>query len=148
MKTTLFLLAMFTIVSCSQKSTKEKTEINTLPVNTEITVDNAKQVTSFDDSPESVVMYFYASRIRKDNEWEKVCPPADKRSERLNRGLTEYNNWTFTKYHFVKKEEENPNKLWLTVYFSIIYEGDTDDGEDQIQVEKIDGKWLITEVPT
>jgi hypothetical protein len=48
----------------------------------EITVDNAKSVTSFENTPESVVTYFFASRIRKDNEWEKVCLP--KENVRIN----------------------------------------------------------------
>lgn len=144
MKNSLYLLLMFIAAGCSVKTQKQKA----LPPDTEITIQNAKQVTAFDNTPESVVMYFYASMIRKDKEWEKVCPKEGKQTKMFRGKMEDYSSWTFAKYRFVKKEEFEKDKYWVTIYMSIIYEGKPDDGEDQVTVEKINGKWLITEVPT
>jgi len=115
---------------------------------TEITADNAKSVTSFENTPESVVTYFFASKIRTDNEWEKVCLPKEKRSDKFTRGLKEYDSWIFTKYKYVDTKEFEKNKLWVKIYMEITFKGDSDSGEDEVTVELVDGKWLITEVPT
>lgn len=141
-KNSLFIVLVFLATSCASKTKK------TLPADTEITVDNAKQVTAFDNTPESVVMFFYASRIRKDNAWEKVCLPANERSERMVRKLEDYSKWTITKYRFVDKEEFEKDKWWVKIYMSVTVEGETDDGEDEATVEIINGKCVVTEVPT
>jgi hypothetical protein len=147
MKKYLYVIALVLLASCSSKQSKESKQ-KALPPETEITGDNAGQVTSFDNTPESVVMYFYASRIRKDNDWEKVCQPADQQSDKMKRKLNEYSKWTFTKYKYVSKKEFEPNKFWVTLHMAITVEGESDEGEDEATVEMIDGKWVVTEVPT
>lgn len=140
-----------------QDSTKTtgQTESSTTHVNDgdvpplmQVTIENAKDVNTFQNTPESVVIYFFASRIRKDKEWEKVCPTPDKRTDELKRGLEEYNKWTFTKCRFVEKKEFEKNKFWVKVYMEINIDGETDNGEDEATVEFIDGKCVITDVPT
>ena len=157
----IFIISLIVVLaSCGAKKVNPENKQDTASVQqtsladgtisplTEITDDNANGVTSFENTPESIVMYFFASKIRKDNEWEKVCLPKDQRSDKLKRGLDEYNNWGFTKYRFVDKKEFDKGKFWVKIYMSITYEGATDDGEDEVTVEMIDGNWLITEVPT
>jgi hypothetical protein len=144
MRVCMYIVTLVFLAGCSSKKAQQKP----LPPETEITSENAKQVVAFDNSPESVVMYFYASRIRKDNDWEKVCQSADQRSDKMKRKLEEYSKWTFTKYRYVSKKEFEPNKFWVTIHMAITVEGDSDEGEDEATVELIDGKWVITEVPT
>lgn len=115
---------------------------------TEITVVNAGDVTSFEETPESIVMYFYASKIRKDNDWEKVCIPERARSSKFTNALGAYESWIFTKYRFVSKEEFAPDVWSVTIYMEISMNGQTDSGTDQVKVEKVDGSLFITEVPT
>ena len=143
MKNSFFLILVF-VLGCNSKTQKPKS----LSPDAEITIENAKQVTAFENTPESIVMYFFASRIRKDNEWEKVCPEEGMQTRAFMRKIAEYSSWTFTKYHFVRKEEVEKDKYWVTIYMEIIYEGKTDDGEDQVTVELMDGKWVITDIPT
>jgi hypothetical protein len=143
MKIYMYVITLVVLTGCS-KGARQKA----LPPETEITTENAKQVVAFDNSPESVVMYFFASRIRKDKEWEKVCLPTDQRSDKMKRKLEKYDQWTFTKYRYVSKKEFEPNKFWVTIHMAISVDGDADEGEDEATVEKIDGKWIVTEVPT
>jgi hypothetical protein len=71
-----------------------------------------------------------------------------KRSDKLTRGLKEYDSWVFTKYKYVDTKEFEKNKLWVKIYMEITFKGDSDSGEDEVTVELVDGKWMITEVPT
>lgn len=142
MKVSLYIIALALLVSCSKAKQK------VLPPETEITTANASQVQAYDNTPESVVMYFYASMIRNDKAWEKVCPPEPKQSKMFRGKMEEYSSWNFTKYRFVKKEEFEKDSYYVTIYMAIIFEGKEDDGEDQVTVEKIDGKWMVTDVPT
>ncbi len=142
MKKVILLFFIVAVASCGTKKKK------ILPPETEITVENAGQVTSFENTPESVVMYYFASRIRKDQDWEKVCIPTDKRSDRMVRQLKDHGEWTFSKYHFVSKKEFEKDKWWVLSYFAVSFKGEEEDGEDEVTVELVDGKWLITEVPT
>jgi hypothetical protein len=119
----------------------------TLPSGTLITAENANQVTGFENTPESVLMYFYASRIRKDNAWEKVCLPEQQRSDYMKRQLEKYAGWNITKYQYVSKKEFEPGKFWVNLYMEIIFNGRADDGHDEATVEKIDGRWVITDIP-
>ncbi len=109
---------------------------------------NASSIKDFENTPESIVTFFYASKIRNDNEWLKVIPEEGDRSERLNRKLEEYENWTFTKFKLVSKMESSEKQLWIKIFMEIVYEGGVDSGTDEVTVELIDGKWIITSVPT
>jgi len=109
---------------------------------------NAKKVKKYENTPESVVTYFYASRIRGDNKWEKIIPPEAERSDRLERKLETYAKWNITKFHLVSKTEYEKNKYWVKVYFEIEINGKTDSGTDEATVILKNGKWIISSVPT
>ncbi len=143
MKNVSFILFALVILGCGSKKAK------VLPFDTEITSANAKEVTAFENTPESVVMYFYASLIRDDNDWQKVCP-AEEKQTKMFRGKMgdEYSQWTFNKYRFVKKEEFQKDRYYVTIYMSISINGKEDDGEDQVTVERIGDKWMVTDVPS
>jgi hypothetical protein len=138
------LLGIFAFPAFSQSSYTWKE----FPNSKEITVANAGEVKTFENTMQSVVDYFYASRIRKDSEWEKVVPVAAERSERMLRELTKYDTWTITKYHIVSSTEFEPGKFWVKIYMEISIDGRTKGATDEADVELINGKWVITSVPT
>ncbi|MBI3136736.1 MAG: hypothetical protein HYZ14_18830 [Bacteroidetes bacterium] len=149
--------AVVALLSCSfgcanhtPENASLQSENNTgkLSPETEITSLNAADVTSYENTPESIAMYFYASRIRKDTDWEKVCVAEPERRPKFQNGLEKYATWNFEKYRFVRKEEFRPDAWWVTIYMAINVDGHTSDGEDEVTVEKINGTFLITEVPT
>ncbi|MFC2093300.1 hypothetical protein ACFLSV_05310 [Bacteroidota bacterium] len=109
---------------------------------------NASSIEDFENTPESIVTYFYASKIKNDDDWNNVLPEEGDRSKRLNRKLKEYENWTFTKFKLVSKMESGESQLWIKIFMEIVYKGRVDSGTDEVTVELIDGKWVITSVPT
>jgi hypothetical protein len=119
-----------------------------IQLTTPITKENAADVKTFDNSPESVVMYFYASRIRGDKDWEKVCQQPDERTDRMNRKLEDYEQWTILEYKFVSKVDKSDDRAYVKLWMKISVDGETDEGEDEAEVELINGKWVITSIPT
>ena len=145
MKSVLFLLLVFfTRVSHSQTE-QVWIKIEEPPL---ITVDNASSFEVYENTPESVLNYFYASRIRKDKEWEKVVPLPEDRSEELNLELERYSTWTITNFHLVSISVSKYTKALVKVYFKIEMNGRSEDGVDTAKLKIIDGKWTIISVPT
>ncbi len=48
----------------------------------------------------------------------------------------------------LKSFELNDDEAYLTVYFEIEYDGGTDDGEDEFELVKRNGVWMILYPPT
>jgi hypothetical protein len=142
MKNTMLILMLIVAISCGVKKSK------VLPPDTEITRENASQVSDFDNTPESVVMFFYASMIRRDKAWEKVCPTEQMQTKMFRGKMEEYGSWIFNKYHFVKKEEFEKDSYYVTIYMAITFKGEEGDGTDQVTVKKIGGKWKVIDIPT
>ena len=140
---TLFIAFHITISFSQSDSISEKYENSQL-----ITIENAHKIDSLKNTPASIVTYFYASKIRKDNKWKKVIPLEENRSERLKRKLITYSKWTITQFKLVSKTSYEKDKLWIKVFFEIEYKGQKDSGTDDVTVELINGKWVITSVPT
>ncbi len=113
-----------------------------------ITTENAKNYSSYENTPESVLNYFYASRIRKDGEWLKVFLPMEEWSARIANKVWKYDLWTITKFNLVSKTEYAPGKFWVKVNFEIVVDGKTDGGVDQAEVQFMNGQWIITSIPT
>tara|TARA_Y100000739_G_C20507385_1_gene417887 strand:- start:526 stop:1020 length:495 start_codon:yes stop_codon:yes gene_type:complete len=137
------LLNLIVIISFSQsKYTWEKYENPLLIKN-----DSTANIDDFENTPESIVTYFYASKIRKDSKWEKVIPNEDNRSENLKKELSFYENFAFTQFQLVSKTEYSKNELGIKVFFEIEYDGKKKSGTDGVTVKLINGKWLITNLP-
>ena len=155
-----FLFPLFFIVACAGSDPADTSGGETdgsnetdaaspmIQVNDLVTKENAPDVMSYTNTPESVVQFFYASRIRGDKEWEKVCQAEGDRSDRMNRKLEDYNEWTILEYKFVSKQEKNEEKCFIKLWMKISVDGETDEGEDEAEVELIGGKWVITSIPT
>ena len=114
----------------------------------EITTYNASSFESYENTVESVLNYFYASQIRKDMEWMNVFVPHADWDERIAKKLIKYDQWTITNFHMVSKSEYAPGKFYVKVYFKIEVDGKSEDGIDTAEVQLIDGKWIITSIPT
>lgn len=153
----LLFIGLLTLGGCAN-STSSENELSslssenetstTIQTTTLITKENAKDVSSFDNTPQAVVMFFYASRIRGDKEWEKVCLPENERSDKMKRKLEEYKTWTILEYKFVSVKEKSDDKCFVSLWMKISVDGEVDEGEDEATVELIDGKWIITSIPT
>jgi len=113
-----------------------------------INIANANQIDSYENSPGSVVVYFYASMIRGDEKWKKVMIPEKKWSEVLKSKMEDYRQWKFHQFKLVKKQKAAENRYWIEVFMEIEFKGEKDSGNDDVTVEKIKGKWRITSVPT
>lgn len=110
--------------------------------------DNAGSIKSFENTPESLVCYFYASKIRQDDKWKEVLPDPSKWSERLKHKIKTYENWKITEFRLVSKTEYEDGKVWVKIYMTLEIDGKTESGTDEATVELINGKWVITSVPT
>ncbi len=139
-----FLLTVLTTLSFSQTE-RVYTKIEPAPV---ITAQNASTYLSYDNTLESVLNYFYASQIRKDMEWMNVFVPLGDWDEEIARKLQKYDQWTITNFHLVSKSEYAPGKFYVKVYFKIEMDGKSEDGIDTAEVQLIEGKWIITSIPT
>lgn len=140
---------IFSGISFSQEEPTERIweKIENAPV---IDTKNATTFSSYENTLESVVNYFYASQIRKDTEWEKVVPLPEDRTERLQSKLKTYKEvWTITTFHLVSKTQTSTNRFMVRVYFEITGpDGRKDGGVDTAEVRLMDGKWVITSIPT
>jgi len=107
---------------------------------------SAKDVKTFvAGDPESMVIYFYASMIRKDNKFKEVLP---KDSGKLESDLKEYATWKFKKFYLKESMKESRNRMYIKIYFEIEFEGGIDTGTDEVTFGLVDGKWQITDLPT
>ena len=109
---------------------------------------NANTINAFENTPESIVSYFYASKIRNDKKWQKVIPALENRSEKLKRNLIKYERWNISRFQLRSKTEFEKNKLWVKIFFEIEYDGQKDSGTDEVTLHLIDGVWIIVGVPT
>lgn len=100
------------------------------------------------DSPEAVVAYFYASRIRGDGKWQDALPPLAKRSKRvaesLDYKLEKMTHWQLKGVRLVGRQDAGVGKVAIKILFFFEDKTDFDEGE----VELIDGRWYFTRPPT
>ncbi|MES0489985.1 MAG: hypothetical protein ABUK01_08345 [Leptospirales bacterium] len=123
----------------------EWTEYEASPM---ITIEEAKSITTWENTPGSLLTYFYASKIRGDQDWKKVLPPENQWSERLIRKLQKMEKWKFVKFQLIAIENNKTDKRYVKIFIQIEINGRVDGGKDEATVEKIDGKWVIVSVPT
>ena len=109
---------------------------------------NATEYLTFENTPESVVTFFYASKIRNDKQWLEVVPLKENRSIRLSNKLDHYHQCTFTRFRLIGKKDDLDNRLWLKIYMEIENDGEVNKAVSKVSVELIEGHWLITSVPS
>lgn len=111
-----------------------------------INSENAHEITSFDfKDPISLIDYYYASRIRGDEQWRKVVGPPESWSGRMQRTLEKQKSWNYLAYE--NKGFQGNSEKYITVYFKVSINGRTDAGENEVEVKKNGDEWVIVKVP-
>ncbi len=96
-------------------------------------------------SPEAAVVHYMASRVRGDRRHREVMSRAC--SSDCAEALAEHDQWKFRAFRLVAREAESPDRVWITVWMQIEYEGEMDEGEDEFTVVEEAGQFRILEVP-
>ncbi len=138
----LFLLSITLAVEAGfathNKVCYETTEpIIILPTNTD-------EYINLENSPISVVSYFYASRIMNNRKWVKVVSKISSQDERLRNKLEEYEKWKIFKVTVL-----DITKLTEKVYLAKIFveteiNGKQQSIEDILTITLVNNNWLIT----
>ena len=111
-------------------------------------MDNPESITSFDENDiESMVTYYFASRIRGDKKWKEVLPPEEEWNGRMKRKIEKHNGWKFLDFKNLGYSEGKYGQ-YVKVHVTIEYKGRQDGGEDEVEVSNKSGKWQIVSVPT
>lgn len=112
-----------------------------------ITTENADLVTDFDeDDIESMVTYYFASRIRKDDKWKEAIPDRSEWSPRMKASIERHNQWNFVEFQNLGLYEGQYG-TYVKVFIMIEINGQKDGGEDEVELGKRNGKWFISKVP-
>lgn len=109
-----------------------------------ITASNASTFISYENTLESVVNYFFASQIRKDNEWEKVVSSPQERTELMQHILHKYETRTVTKFQLLGKVEHERGKFWVFVKVEMMGNGKINNVSGRLEIELINSKLVIT----
>jgi tetratricopeptide (TPR) repeat protein len=106
-------------------------------------------LTAFENTIESKILFFYASKMRGDERWKEVLPEEDRYSSRLKYDLEKYTRWKFLEVKLVAKKKVSETKYWVKIFMKIEVNGKTDEGQDEVEIRKTaDGTWIITDLPT
>lgn len=151
MKKIFFILPSLALLSCGGSSEPAADTDTTAVVTPEVidsntvTAVNAADVKFFEDSPESVTRYFYASRIRGDKEWESVCVPPAERSPEFVEDLAIHDQKNIIRYkHLSTNYVENTCNVHMELEWQekegllppVVF-------EHIAFLERIDGIWWI-----
>lgn len=108
---------------------------------------NAHRIRSYDDNNiESKVTFYFASRIRNDQEWRKVLPDSTEWSRRMRASIEKHNRWKFIEFQNKGFHESTYGGV-VDVYFVIEIDGRRDGGTDGVELKKVNDKWIISKVP-
>lgn len=113
-----------------------------------LTKESVKGLAPGVDSPEAAVVHFYASKIRGDDCYKDVLPADKEKLKRLTYSLQKMAAWKFREVTLLKREAFAPGKYWIKIKMTAEIEGKIESGTDEATVEKIAGKWYVTEPPT
>ena len=104
------------------------------------------------DTPEAAVIHFYASLMREDERYEEVLIP--ERSKRLEKKLAKVKGWRYWDVRLERRKPSGDDSYWIKVYFRLevaeLVQSDPvfEEGTDDVEVTRIDGKWYVSDIPT
>ena len=98
-------------------------------------------------SPEAAVAKFLSSQARGDSAWKGALVPEAEWPDRLKSKLEDWAEWKILKWQ-LKALQMDDSRAYITVYFEIEYDGDTDDGEDEFELVRKNGVWMVLYPPT
>lgn len=132
----LLLISCISFLGCSQIDKMDK-----------ITTENAHLVTEYnEDDIESMVTYYFASRIRKDDDWKKVLPDPSRWSSRMQYSIKTHNQWNFVEFKNLGLYKGKYGS-YVKVHITIEFEGRRDGGQDDVELQMENGRWIISKVP-
>ena len=104
-------------------------------------------------SPEAAVVHVYASLIRGDMRFREVMAPESILPTDISANLRNYSfietiNWDVRKMKLHSRHEYKPGRMWITVWMEISYEGEVEEGTDEVDLILVDGKWYVLRLPT
>jgi hypothetical protein len=112
-----------------------------------ITKSNAHLITTFDTNDiESMITYYFASRIRGDKKWMEVMPDTSLWSRRMWVSVSRHNAWNFTRFVNLGRQRSETMEV-VKVYFAIAYNGREDEGVDDVELRWEGTRWVIDVVP-
>ena len=101
-----------------------------------ITVENAHEIDSFDPANvESMIDYYFASRIRGDQKWKEVLQDPTEWSNRMKYSIDEHDKWNFLEYK--NDGFKDGSDRWVSIWVKIEYNGRTDSGTNEVEVKKL-----------
>jgi hypothetical protein len=93
--------------------------------------------------PEAVVLYFYAKLMQGDEACQNVVYPGASTEEELQH----VKKWTFHKVRLVRKIKSSLTRVWIMLSYDVEFQGDREQGEDEIELFFENNKWWITNIP-
>jgi len=93
--------------------------------------------------PEAVVLYFYAKLMQGDDACQNVLYPGASTQEELQH----IKKWTFHKVRLLRKVRSSFSRVWIMLSYDVEFQGDREQGEDEIELLFENNKWWITNIP-
>lgn len=98
------------------------------------------------DTSEAAVVHFYASRIRGDGRWEEALPT--ERGDVLLRKLERMDAWEIKTLRLVARKPRSPKRWYVKVTLDLVRDGKPVAFRDDVTVERIDQRWVVTRPPS
>lgn len=102
-----------------------------------------------DDTPEAAVVHFYASLIRRDDEYRAVLPDRWSAPAVLERKLQMLTAWTFLDVELLGRKVRGRSSLYVRIRARILIDGVVHTHTDEVTLRRQDdGSWLVVRPPT
>lgn len=125
--------------------------LNTKAVHPEsftLDTENASQVNCYDNTPESVSLFFFASIIRGDAAWKQTIDSHPQIFQMVKEKIEKnYQLFHWKSIKIIGQESASEGHVWVKVRLELEYQGETKTGTDEISLRYTDGKWKITDIP-
>lgn len=99
-------------------------------------------------TPEAAVVKYLSSYARGDDVWKDALIPESEWDDRLKRKLAEWAEWKVHKWQLKSISFKDDNEVYLSVWAEIEIDGDVDEGQDEFELIKRNGVWIIVYPPT
>lgn len=101
------------------------------------------------DSPEAATVHFYASLIRRDDEYRAVIPDRWSASTILEAKLQKLTAWTFLDVEVIGRKPRGKNSVYQRISARLLIDGTVTTHRDEVTLRRLDdGSWLVVRPPT
>jgi hypothetical protein len=104
-------------------------------------------------SPEAAVVHVYASLIRGDTRFREVIAPSSILPPDISEDLRNYSfmetiTWDVKRVKLHSRRQYQPGRMWITLWMEVSYQGELDEGTDEVELILVEGKWYVVRLPT